>query len=119
MGKHVHRWLMGPMLAIACQLGWVWAEAAAPLIRVAQVVAQGTAVTAYLDLRDRDGGVPKAVSAAQVRATLGAHAAIVTELVTAGRNGELGPVHRSSGAGVGAAAEPARRCDRSAPAARG
>jgi hypothetical protein len=79
---------MGLTLAVACQLGWVWAEAAAPLIRVAQVVAQGTAVTAYLDLRDSDGRVAEGISAAQLGATLGARPAVVTELVPVADTGE-------------------------------
>jgi hypothetical protein len=88
MRTHVNRWLIRLTLAVACQLGWNWAAAAAPLIRVAQVVAQGTAVTAYLDLRDSDGRVLAGVTAAQLGATLGAHPAVVNALLPVADTGE-------------------------------
>ena len=71
MGTRLHRFVIGLTLAVACQLGWVLAEAAAPGIRVAQVVSRGTAVNAYLDLRDSDGRVLEGITAAQLGATPG------------------------------------------------
>jgi VWFA-related protein len=75
----IHRLVTGLMLAVLCGPG-VLADAA-PAIRVAQVVAQDTAVTVYLDIRDGDGRAVAGVAAEQLSATLGARPASVEELV--------------------------------------
>jgi len=82
VGKRIHRILMGLMLGVLCAVPWILAQADAPAIRVAQVLALNTAVTAYLDVRDGEGRAVKGVAAEQLSATLGAHPATVDELVS-------------------------------------